>query len=536
MSSLFALEPQPTAKVLLQTTSGDVELELFAKQTPLAARNFLQLCLDGYYNGTVFHRLVPGFVLQGGDPTGTGEGGEAIYDGGLFADEFHSRLKFNRRGLLGMANGGARDDNGSQFFLTLDKTEELQGKNTMFGRVVGDTIYNVMKMAEAEVAEGTDRPLYPTRITGAEVLVNPYEDMVRRETKRAAVQPAQEKKGKGKKKKGGKVLLSFGGDGDDGDEGEAAPAAAVKKAKYNTKLVADGEGPAAAPSVSKPAKPTRRPRSASPSPAPTPPPARPAQDLPTRPTRRPSPSRSRSPSSSPTPPPAKSKLETTNAQIAALKASMRRHDARPAAAAPVKKSALEQLIPATSTRGRKRKHGVDTTNADKEALGILHAFKARLARADDEQEETAQPGQAADPATSAPDADEEEALCDLHFIAHCESCRAWDAPGAEAGAADEAEAEDGGWMGHRLTFAKDRKGKDQTYRLKKGDDELVVIDPRVQEAEVLGKARRGRKGAGGERERERERKVANLGGGGAGSDWARARDGEAGGRSSGVVG
>ena len=142
MSTSYNLEPQPTAKVLLETTSGDVVLELFAKQTPLTSRNFVQLCLDGYYVGTLFHRLLPGFIIQGGDPTGTGEGGESIYDDGRpFADEFHSRLKFNRRGLLGMANGGRNDDNTSQFFLTLAKAEELNGKNTMFGRVEGDTIY-----------------------------------------------------------------------------------------------------------------------------------------------------------------------------------------------------------------------------------------------------------------------------------------------------------------------------------------------------------------------------------------------------------
>src|SRR5579862_5306525 len=142
MAAVYNLEPAPTAKVLLSTTSGDILLELFAKQTPLTSRNFLQHCLDGYYTDTVFHRLVPGFVIQGGDPTGTGEGGESIYTSnpsGTFADEFHSRLKFNRRGLLGMANSGRKDDNGSQFFITLAKTEELDGRNTMFGRVVGDT-------------------------------------------------------------------------------------------------------------------------------------------------------------------------------------------------------------------------------------------------------------------------------------------------------------------------------------------------------------------------------------------------------------
>src|ERR1700749_3624978 len=120
MSTLYNLEPQPTAKVLLQTTLGDILLELFAKQTPLASRNFLQLCLDGYYNITVFHRLVPKFILQGGDMTCTGlVGGSSFDDGAPFEDEFHSRLKFNRRGLLGMANTGRKNDNGSQFFLTL---------------------------------------------------------------------------------------------------------------------------------------------------------------------------------------------------------------------------------------------------------------------------------------------------------------------------------------------------------------------------------------------------------------------------------
>lgn len=130
MSAIYNLEPQPTASAIIHTTQGDISIELFAKQTPLTCRNFLQLSLDGYYDNTIFHRLIPGFILQGGDPTGTGSGGESIYDGGAFSgdldpwpmdqrkgknagptginfkDEFHSRLKFNRRGLLGMANDG----------------------------------------------------------------------------------------------------------------------------------------------------------------------------------------------------------------------------------------------------------------------------------------------------------------------------------------------------------------------------------------------------------------------------------------------
>ncbi|MDI1485861.1 MAG: Peptidyl-prolyl isomerase cwc27 [Ramalina farinacea] len=124
----------------------------------------------------------PSFIV----PSSFVIGGELVYPGGApFEDEFHSRLKFNRRDLLGMANEGSTESNGSQFFLTLGETRELEGRNTLFGRVVGDTVYNLMKMGEAELqpGEGSERPVYATRITGAEILVNPFEDMVVREVK-----------------------------------------------------------------------------------------------------------------------------------------------------------------------------------------------------------------------------------------------------------------------------------------------------------------------------------------------------------------
>ncbi|PHH61503.1 hypothetical protein CDD81_294 [Ophiocordyceps australis] len=247
--------------VILHTTVGEILVELFAKQAPLACRNFLQLSLDGYYDNTIFHRLVPGFVLQGGDPTGTGNGGESIYDGGAFGgdldpwpmdqrrggnagdtginfrDEFHSRLKFTRRGLLAMANEGRPDTNGSQFFFTLDKTEDLNGKNTLFGRVAGDTIYNLMKIGEAEVDQQTERPLYPARILRVEILVNPFEGMKKRSRIVARHDPnllvAKQKK---QKRRGGKQLLSFGDEeGDEeGDEAERA----FKRTKFDTRLIA----------------------------------------------------------------------------------------------------------------------------------------------------------------------------------------------------------------------------------------------------------------------------------------------------------
>lgn len=89
----------------------------------------------------IFHRLVKGFIIQSGDPTGTGTGGDSIY-GEPFEDEVHGRLKFNRRGLLGMANTGKRNTNSSQFFFTLDRADELTGRNTLFGRIQGNTLYS----------------------------------------------------------------------------------------------------------------------------------------------------------------------------------------------------------------------------------------------------------------------------------------------------------------------------------------------------------------------------------------------------------
>ncbi|RKO90941.1 cyclophilin-like domain-containing protein, partial [Blyttiomyces helicus] len=161
-------------QVILHTSCGPLEIELWPKETPKACRNFVQLCMEGYYDGTIFHRLVKDFIIQGGDPEGTGEGGESIY-GKPFADEFHSRLRFSHRGLLAMANSGP-NDNQSQFFFTLDKADELNKKNTIFGKVVGNTIYNLLKLGECEAGDD-ERPLYPPKITRSEIVFNPFDDI-----------------------------------------------------------------------------------------------------------------------------------------------------------------------------------------------------------------------------------------------------------------------------------------------------------------------------------------------------------------------
>ncbi|XP_021919710.1 peptidyl-prolyl cis-trans isomerase CWC27 homolog isoform X1 [Zootermopsis nevadensis] len=224
MSNIYIQEPPTNGKVLLKTTVGDIDLELWSKETPKACRNFVQLCMEGYYNDTIFHRVVKGFIIQGGDRTGTGTGGESIY-GHPFKDEFHSRLRFNRRGLLAMANAG-QDDNASQFFFTLGPTPELQNKHTVFGKVTGETIFNMLKLEDALVDKlnvcfiifQDDKPLYPQKIIKAEILYNPFPDIIPR------TQPTtrEDKVGKSKKEKRAGVknfkLLSFGEEAEEDEE------------------------------------------------------------------------------------------------------------------------------------------------------------------------------------------------------------------------------------------------------------------------------------------------------------------------------
>eukprot|EP00770_Monocercomonoides_exilis_P013692 MONOS_13639.1-p1 / transcript=MONOS_13639.1 / gene=MONOS_13639 / organism=Monocercomonoides_exilis_PA203 / gene_product=peptidyl prolyl cis trans isomerase-like / transcript_product=peptidyl prolyl cis trans isomerase-like / location=Mono_scaffold00856:25702-26542(+) / protein_length=239 / sequence_SO=supercontig / SO=protein_coding / is_pseudo=false len=181
MSNIYLSEPATTGTVKLVTNHGDIVVELWAKEAPKACRNFIQHCLTGYYDNTIFHRIVKGFCIQGGDPTGTGEGGESIY-GKPFALEFHSRLKFNHRGIVAMATPASERGiqevnlNGSQFFITLDKCEWLDRMHTIFGKVSFDTIFTVTTIGEVE-CDAHDRPFYPPKLLRAEVITNPFGGM-----------------------------------------------------------------------------------------------------------------------------------------------------------------------------------------------------------------------------------------------------------------------------------------------------------------------------------------------------------------------
>ncbi len=121
------------ARVTLHTNHGDIALKLYPEKTPKACENFAGLAKSGKYDGVIFHRVIDGFMIQGGDPTGTGRGGKSIW-GGTFEDEVKNGLRFDRKGLLAMANAGP-STNGSQFFITLAPAAWLTDKHTIFGEV-----------------------------------------------------------------------------------------------------------------------------------------------------------------------------------------------------------------------------------------------------------------------------------------------------------------------------------------------------------------------------------------------------------------
>lgn len=150
--------------VVLETTQGKITLELFPKVAPLAVENFITHVKNGYYDGLVFHRIIKGFMIQGGDPTGTGRGGKSIWNK-PFKDEFAPNVVFNRKGILAMANAGP-STNGSQFFITVAPTQWLNGHHTIFGEVKSG-YDNVRKLEMVEVTPRANRPLEDQKIIKA---------------------------------------------------------------------------------------------------------------------------------------------------------------------------------------------------------------------------------------------------------------------------------------------------------------------------------------------------------------------------------
>ncbi len=126
----MVIDPKKKYTAKFHTEAGDFEVELFADRAPKTVNNFVFLAREGFYDGVTFHRVIPGFMAQGGDPTGTGSGGP----GYKFEDEFHPALRHDTAGILSMANAGA-GTNGSQFFITYGPTPHLDRKHSVFGKV-----------------------------------------------------------------------------------------------------------------------------------------------------------------------------------------------------------------------------------------------------------------------------------------------------------------------------------------------------------------------------------------------------------------
>ncbi len=152
-------------KVTIETTQGTITLELYPKIAPKTCENFVGLIKKGYYDGIIFHRVIQDFMVQGGDPTGTGMGGESLW-GSSFEDECHPDLGFSSTGMLAMANSGP-GTNGSQFFITTAATTWLNNKHTIFGKVVKG--YDIVEKISKVSADAGDRPLKEQKIIKATV-------------------------------------------------------------------------------------------------------------------------------------------------------------------------------------------------------------------------------------------------------------------------------------------------------------------------------------------------------------------------------
>jgi cyclophilin family peptidyl-prolyl cis-trans isomerase len=148
--------------VILETSKGLIRLELFAIETPITVENFLKLCKNGFYDGLIFHRVIDGFMIQGGCPRGNGSGGP----GYEIKDEFVASLKHSAPGMLSMANAGP-NTGGSQFFITLAPTPWLDGKHTVFGKVIAgmDVVNSIGKVR----TDNHNRPLETVKIKSARI-------------------------------------------------------------------------------------------------------------------------------------------------------------------------------------------------------------------------------------------------------------------------------------------------------------------------------------------------------------------------------
>ncbi|KGG50345.1 peptidyl-prolyl cis-trans isomerase [Mitosporidium daphniae] len=161
--------------VTLHTTLGPINVELYCKECPKTTENFLALCASSYYNSCIFHRVIKDFIIQTGDPTGSGKGGTSIW-GSSFQDEIHENLKHDQPGVISMANSGP-NTNKSQFFITLSPQEHLDSKYTVFGKVA-DKGMDVIRAINDTPVDERYRPVSPVLIENVTVHSNPIADQI----------------------------------------------------------------------------------------------------------------------------------------------------------------------------------------------------------------------------------------------------------------------------------------------------------------------------------------------------------------------
>ncbi|EFR04681.1 peptidyl-prolyl cis-trans isomerase cyp8 [Nannizzia gypsea CBS 118893] len=213
------------------TNLGDLNIELHTEHAPKAVWNFIQLAKKGYYKGVTFHRNIKGFMIQGGDPTGTGRGGESIW-GKSFADEVIGPLKHDARGTLSMANKG-KDTNSSQFFFAYRAVPHLNGKHTIFGHLIDDPSPSSPTLDAMEVApvdSSTNRPTPAITIHDVVVFVDPFEEFLNKKREEENAQQSVSGAGGDIKDKGdddhvtwtGKRLRGYGSNESVGASGNAS--------------------------------------------------------------------------------------------------------------------------------------------------------------------------------------------------------------------------------------------------------------------------------------------------------------------------
>ncbi|CEQ38683.1 SPOSA6832_00126 [Sporobolomyces salmonicolor] len=507
MSVVVTTEPITDGVVLLKTTLGDILIELWRREAPKAVRKLTLSSSTGHYDGAPFHRVMPGFIAQ------TGGEDECIYDEGSFEVETNQRLKFNRRGLVAMASDPDTKSNMSQFFFTLDATPDLQNKHTIFGRIAGDTLFNVLKLNEIELEPGTDRPVYPPLIKSVEVKIDPFEDThepikpritaqerkeqekAKREMKVERAKQREQSKRKGTKNKS---LLSFGEEAEDLAD-DSLPKTKFKSAhdvatdgRLSSKVIDDRGTSATLPPELMGAPPVPKKRR--------------GDEDERREEKR---SRSDAPSA-----PSTSKLEEARAlkakapkseaerrkeEIAKVQAELKKmsradvsddEDGKPAKKPKRSGPSLLQLEREKYIRGgaSKASRGKRKADDDDDVMDVLAGFRNKLTEA----------------AKAAPAQDDEDAHKPekLHGIDLND---------------DELDDDDAGWLSHSLRFRKDATLDQHNI------DEYAVVDPLAKEQRTLDEMRanadnsRSRRYAG-EREQGRDERRGGGGGGGGGGD------------------